>query len=670
MKKRYTEMKKVSAISMPYVPKGVNLKEFKSEIDVKSLEVKFPKDLGEKHPFEFMQCETAYKKIGLVRAAVDKHLDFMISPGFYVTSKNKKAEAMINDFIQQENFHEVLRNWIKEALVKGNGFLELAIGKIEQKFKIVNANNMYVKRENTGEITEYNQFVGEMSKFNPKKVINFKPNQIAHLMIGHIGDDAYGTGMVMPGLYVVDNIIRSERDAHLLQSRKANSPIHAKLGSIEEPATQADVSAFGSKLEYLNNLHEWATDHRVEFKVLDFGNIGEKFTMLLDYDKEVLFYAFQVPAVIMGSGYQNEGIAKVQLDTFERRIQSLQAQVEKIVEEQIFNPYLELQGVKDEPNSEKLGEKFGDSVGLKAKVEMHWNLPSQDSINERILKLTTLLSNQSISPELKAAMENDIAKMLDYNEVIDKLPTPEEARAEKENNQKMQFGLAPGQEKPAEKKESKERTREEAITQPAIPGQRESVDHSWKWLHISEKESGEMLLKEWINIKEIPGLNYGELVQKILKATSVDEFADLKAVTEKQIEQGLLNKEQIEQLRKIMETAFKRNLSIKEIEDNIRNDIALKDRLDEADNLMQSAEVRPNLIARTETIRLANQGLVDMYGENGIQKVSWLAAVSDRTCEQCMNLDGQIFKLDELAVGQNQPPLHPNCRCTLLSVQE
>ena len=101
---------------------GVNkidlTEQFKSEIP--QVKIKFPVDFGEEHPFDFKQCENTYCKFCLTKAAVDKHLDFIISPGFYVTSEDTKAETIINQFIIENSFEQTLRDWIQEGLIKGS----------------------------------------------------------------------------------------------------------------------------------------------------------------------------------------------------------------------------------------------------------------------------------------------------------------------------------------------------------------------------------------------------------------------------------------------------------------------------------------------------------------------------------------------------------------------
>lgn len=70
-------------------------------------------------------------------------------------------------------------------------------------------------------------------------------------------------------------------------------------------------------------------------------------------------------------------------------------------------------------------------------------------------------------------------------------------------------------------------------------------------------------------------------------------------------------------------------------------------------------------IARTETMRAVNDGVVDRYKKNGVEYVKWLAAAGDRrTCTECSDLDGRTFEID----AAPPCPKHPNCRCTLIAV--
>ena len=624
-----------STFILPYVDPRAMTEQFKSESEI--VTVRFPKELGEDHPFEFKICEDTYKKYGIVKAAVDKHVDFILSQGFHISSENKKAETIINDFLKNIGFDQLLREWIKEALIKGNGFIEIADNGKEVNLKILNANYIYIDRNRKGEIQGYNQYVGKFDKFNIKKIIPFEPYEIVHLPLDKIGDNAYGYGMVYSALAIVNNLIQSEKDMHTLINRKANTPIWAKVGTIEEPATQTDVTAVGQQFEWLNNMHEWAFDHKVDLKVLDFGNLSEKFATVIEHDKEMIFYTFQIPAVIMGMANVPEGLAEVQLDTFERRIQSIQATIEEIIEEEIFDRILKLNG-------------------LQADVEIEWGQPSDKSVNERINRLTLIMNNPMISPELRAMLEKDIAENLGYD--INELPDPKEA---------------------GEEAERREREKEEKIEQPELPGEkelgkvdiktmdslpnaiRESMPTKEELQRIQEKD---YTLQEWVNF------DYQKFISDIVGFIKKDKFEDLAATNLNEIELGKLSQGQVSQVKKILIKNFKTGGTIRDIEEDLSK-IGIGDRYNIKDGekiLEIPAENRPIIIARTEATRVAAHGALENYQDKGVKKISWLAALSDRTCPICEGLNGRIMDADNPEILPGDP--HPFCRCSIVPVTE
>ncbi len=88
--------------------------------------------------------------------------------------------------------------------------------------------------------------------------------------------------------------------------------------------------------------------------------------------------------------------------------------------------------------------------------------------------------------------------------------------------------------------------------------------------------------------------------------------------------------------------------------------------------LKQRAEV----IARTEITRAAVKGERDTWEEaanRGLYDPSkyvrvWMATEDDRLCDECEPLDETEVEMDEEFPG-GDPPLHPNCRCTVNRVK-
>ena len=76
-------------------------------------------------------------------------------------------------------------------------------------------------------------------------------------------------------------------------------------------------------------------------------------------------------------------------------------------------------------------------------------------------------------------------------------------------------------------------------------------------------------------------------------------------------------------------------------------------------------KTRATMMARTETINAFTQGAELRYAQAGIKTLEWLTAHDDRTCDDCLELDGKRFSIKSAHV---RPPLHPRCRCAILPV--
>ncbi len=91
-------------------------------------------------------------------------------------------------------------------------------------------------------------------------------------------------------------------------------------------------------------------------------------------------------------------------------------------------------------------------------------------------------------------------------------------------------------------------------------------------------------------------------------------------------------------------------------------------------------DYRADTIARTESLRAGNQGLLDGYQqavERGVMPQEavtrhWMAAIDERTCPVCLSIVennpngvglNEQFQSDAGPVGD--PPIHVRCRCTV-----
>lgn len=99
-----------------------------------------------------------------------------------------------------------------------------------------------------------------------------------------------------------------------------------------------------------------------------------------------------------------------------------------------------------------------------------------------------------------------------------------------------------------------------------------------------------------------------------------------------------------------------------------------------------TARERAVLIARTETSRIQNTGILQSYVNEGYTRVKILTAEDDNVCTICLEYafkfnkgdevifenrgDERVHEISDLLKGGAYPPFHPQCRCTYLSVWE
>ncbi len=602
---------------------------------VETKEVTFPKDLGEEHPFDYCEMEKLLKTYGVASAVVEKHIDFILSSGIQVASEDERAKQIIKDFMRDFDFITLLRPWVRESLGKGSGFMELGFdGGTITGLKVLNSNYMYVKRNDVGEIESYTQYMDSYSKYTSSKAVTFKQKEIAQLNFNLYNDDAYGFGIIQPAMVIINDLIGSRREMHTLMKRKANSPFIFTVGDKDKGLIpkQSELDALGSRLEWLNNKHEWVLTDMVKASTLDFGNIGSKFEFIIGNDMEIFYMATQIPALLMGSANVNMGIAKEQMKAWEYRIQSLREEIEKVIEEKIFKPVLNAQGIDEH-------------------VEIIWGLPSNEEKNDRAKILIEALKNPFMNSVISDKLQLLLADVLGIP--ADELMTDMEEREKEEEKEKLP-------------KVPSALAKQPSVNPP------ESEEHIGCTCNESVHEDYDgMTVKEWV------GFNYQDYNDTIINLIRGEMFEDLRGFTKAQLKAGMLSSNYVGQVRLSMEEAFTKNYTIKQLEKTLNKRIDFKDRhammngkvmitKDKKPRIAVRANRRANMIARTESIRMANKGALENYKSAGYSKVRWVAAMSDRTCPICAPLNGQVFDIN----NTHPYPAHVNCRCTFIPVIE
>jgi len=559
------------------------------------------KDIGEEHPFDFAEARKWAVDDPFMSGVVEKFLDFSIGAGYQIECDDGSAAEEIEDFLTLKR----LRRWVEEALTTGNGFMELA-GKEDiapDNAQILKSDNMYVKREKSGEIQYYTQYKG-----NREKSIKFKPYEIAHLTHRLMGDDAYGLGLVLPLGFILTK--KTELIKHMIKvmERKANSPYHVIMGDRENGVvpSSVDLEGFKKKLDYLKREPNWVTDPYVKIETVDFGKIGDKFSEPLNQVNQELFFGSQVPAVLMGQAKVPEGLAKVQMDAFKRRVTAIQNEIEWALKEKIF-------------------PRFTDQD-----VTIRWGEPTQDEKRKdlntyvEILKLTRF---GAVDMQVVNGLNQRIADILELDIEVD---------------QDQELGMPA---KPDPEKEPAEEPEEEH----SHVSLEEDFEYSYDLTESQAKR--DYTLQEWTGKDYVDEIGL-ENINFFLESYRFPEIANLKD-------------KQINRLRLVLMEAFEKGNGIQKIAKDVR-EIAKIGTLEvpataDRKGYTINSRTRSVAIARTETIRASAEGTLERFKKEGIKKAEWIASHGDRTCPICDANDGMVAPVAEM---QGMIPAHVSCRCS------
>lgn len=595
-------------------------------------------NIGEDHIVDMQKAEELITKDGLVASLIRKYVNHIISPGLHVVSKNKKAEDLINNWIKEQQFPVRVKPFVHNALSKGIGYLELDSdpkGGL-QNFQVLESKYIWVKRNDMGEVEEYNQKIPGLEYEGDKDYETLPLNNMVHFSYNVIGDNVYGIGLIKPNIHIINNYLGNTKEMQTLLSRKANSPYDITVGTEEEPASEADIEAAANDFDYLNNMHEWIHDHRVKVDKLDFGDLAGKFEFVFESDMERISCGFEVPQVIMGKGNIPEGLAKEQKEEWSVTINSIREELEVIFEE-------------------KLWKRILQANGLEAEVETQWGRPTSREKNEEATKLTSVLSLGMLSSPMRDEVELKLAENLgiDPKTII-------KAREERENEEQTPQPLLPGQNNQPNSGQGEpgnEETDEEFLKKKI---------NSCSCNHHSEgliKKSQDYQLKEWV------GFNFTQYLAEIINFVNNDDFSNLAAQSQEDMALGKLTTPQVETLKQVLNEGFENNKTLREIGEEIQSRVSPGDlfRINQnGDRVLQFGEEhRSKIIARSETTRAAANGGINHYAKKGVKEVSFVATFSDRTCPQCEELNGQIVSL---STARNVIPVHVGCRCTWVPV--
>lgn len=111
-------------------------------------------------------------------------------------------------------------------------------------------------------------------------------------------------------------------------------------------------------------------------------------------------------------------------------------------------------------------------------------------------------------------------------------------------------------------------------------------------------------------------------------------------------------------LQKGIQNALARGLILGEHPERFRREIVSESKLK-----TRAAFRAARTLLNTEFCRVQTSAEMMAYQSEGFKEYMYIA--NERCCEDCQDLDGNVYKVKDESAGQNLPPMHPNCRCSI-----
>ena len=119
-------------------------------------------------------------------------------------------------------------------------------------------------------------------------------------------------------------------------------------------------------------------------------------------------------------------------------------------------------------------------------------------------------------------------------------------------------------------------------------------------------------------------------------------------------------------LRKKVEYVIRDGFSQGQTNQQIINRIKGRKSLDYKDGLLQSERYIIERQVRTARSHVSNTSYLQTYEALGFTHIKFVSVLDGRSSFTCANLDQTMWKIDDPKI--RRPPLHPNCRSTLIGV--
>lgn len=167
-----------------------------------------------------------------------------------------------------------------------------------------------------------------------------------------------------------------------------------RLGDKDHDPRQEDVNKIISDLEASDNKSEFVTSYLAQFEILGYNGKAVDLRPLVNHFEDQIIFGMQVPDVLLGRSNTSEGLAEVQMESFERRVRSIQISISRVLENVLL-----------------------DVVLGKNRYKFVWSKHEKKDLEELNILIRYLSEKINASPQLRHLIENRLRNMLNEESI-------------------------------------------------------------------------------------------------------------------------------------------------------------------------------------------------------------------------------------------------------------
>ena len=306
----------------------------------------------------------------IIRTLIDLPCIYAAKDGYDIVTDDEVEREAITDFFDEINLDQLIYSWLRNGRIFGTSYLEYT----GDNLVLRSSQNMYVQRDENGQIKYYYQDVGD-----DKENVRFEENEIIEFKNNAFDDYAYGLSDIHPVLYLVDLKDYAERDIGAALNKYATSRFDISAGLPDMPYGPDKINEIVDAFNTLEPGEDIIHGNDITIKELQGTQRAFEYGKYTDDILKKIHIALKVPVTMFDKPEQARAI-------FEPYVKHLQSAIQAALNSQLM-PQLESGSAKFSFRQINVNDSF-----TKAKTDMIY-------LSEGVLSHSEVRLERGLDPE-------------------------------------------------------------------------------------------------------------------------------------------------------------------------------------------------------------------------------------------------------------------------------